>query len=153
MAQESNRSLLSRTDALASRYADVLQLVGRILLGLLFLLIGWTKVTNIPGTLGYFTAMNVPFPQFWPWPAGLGEIILGLLLISGLATRYAALASFVWVLIATVIAHRWYQYPAAQQGGQYAHFTKNLAIMGGLLFVFLLGAGRISLDAMFGKKD
>ena len=36
--------------------------------------------------------------------------------------RYAAIGTFLWVLIATVIAHRYWTYPPAQQGGQYNNF-------------------------------
>ena len=37
------------------------------------------------------------------------------------------------MIVATATAHRYWQYPAAQQGVQYIFFTKNLAIFGGLL--------------------
>jgi putative oxidoreductase len=143
---------LSYADDIAASWTDFLLLVGRVLIGLLFLLIGWSKVTNISGTLAYFTSMNVIVPQLWPWPVAIGEVVIGLLLIAGLATRYAAIATFVWVLIATWIAHRWFQYPAAQQGAQYAHFTKNLAVMGGAAVLFVTGAGRIAIDAVLMKR-
>ena len=73
-------------------------------------------------------------------------------LILGIATRYAALASFVWVLVATAIAHRYWTYPAAQQVGQYNNWLKNIAIMGGMLYVFVTGSGRYSLDAALAKR-
>jgi putative oxidoreductase len=73
-------------------------------------------------------------------------------LILGLATRYAALATFVWVLVATAIGHRYWTYPAAQQAGQYNNFLKNIAIMGGALYTFVAGAGRYSVDTMLSKR-
>ena len=86
------------------------------------------------------------------WFAGIVETVLGVALILGIATRYAAIASFVWVLIATAIAHRYWTYPPAQQLGQYDNWLKNIAIMGGALYVFVAGAGRFSVDAMLSKR-
>ena len=64
----------------------------------------------------------------------------------GIATRYTALYTFIYLIIATAIAHRWWVYPAAQQGAQYANFCKNLGLMGGALMIFWAGAGRYSVD-------
>ena len=52
------------------------------------------------------------------------------------------------LLIATVTAHLWWTYPAAQQGNMYAHFMKNGAIIGGLLGIMVVGAGAWSIDGM-----
>jgi putative oxidoreductase len=68
------------------------------------------------------------------------------------ATRYAALFTIVYVAITILVAHRYWEYPAAQQGNQFNHFQKNLAIIGGALVLFVTGAGRFSLDAMLGKR-
>jgi len=46
-----------------------------------------------------------------------------------------------------VLGHRYWTYPPAQQANQYAHFLKNLALMGGALLLFWSGAGRYSVDA------
>jgi uncharacterized membrane protein YphA (DoxX/SURF4 family) len=46
----------------------------------------------------------------------IAEVVLGAALILGIATRYAALASFVWVGAGSnAIAHRYWTYPAAQR--------------------------------------
>jgi uncharacterized membrane protein YphA (DoxX/SURF4 family) len=52
----------------------------------------------------------------------------------------------------TAVAHRYGQYLAAQQGAQYNNMLKNLAIMGGALYVLAFGAGRFSVDASLAKK-
>ena len=91
-------------------------------------------------------------PELWAWSAAIVEVILGVALILGIATRYAALASFAWVLVATAIAHRYWTYPAAQQADQYIDWLKNITIMGGMLYAFVTGAGRYSLDAVLAKR-
>jgi putative oxidoreductase len=150
MALFSNRSshpALSHADSMAASWSDFLLLVGRILLGWLFLASAYAKLGNIAGTTAYMTGMGLSPPEAMSWIAGLVELVLGLSLILGFATRYAALGTFIWVLIATAIAHRYWSYPAAAQGAQYNNFLKNIAIMGGALAIFIAGAGRFSADA------
>jgi putative oxidoreductase len=113
---------------------------------------GYGKFGSIAGIAAYFTSLGMSPPELLAWFAAISEIVLGAALILGIATRYAALASFVWVLLATAIAHRYWTYPAAQQAGQYNDWLKNIAIMGGTLYAFVIGAGRYSLDAMLAKR-
>ena len=143
---------VSHTDNIAATWSDLLLLVGRVFLGWLFLASGYGKLGNIAGTTAYFTSLGMSPPEFWAWFAGIVELVLGAALILGLATRYAALATFLWVLVATAIAHRYWTYPAAQQVGQYNNWLKNIAIMGGALYTFVAGAGRYSVDAMLSKR-
>ncbi len=152
MASRSSHSALSSADGFAAGSADILQLIGRILMGSLFLTAGWGKLTNVRGATAYFTGLGVPSPETMPYLVGSLETILGIALILGLATRYAAIVTFIFVLVATAIAHRYWTYPTAAQGAQFGQFTKNLAIMGGALYVLVLGAGRLSVDAMLAKK-
>ena len=143
---------LSHADNIATTSSDFLVLVGRVFLGWLMLASGYGKLTGIAGTTAYFTSLGMSPPGLWAWFAAFAEVILGAALILGFATRYAALASFLWVLVATAIAHRYWTYPAAQQAGQYNNWLKNIAIMGGMLYAFVTGAGRYSLDAVLAKR-
>jgi putative oxidoreductase len=138
--------MFAATDGLATRSSDVLLLIIRIVIGWLFLTNGWLKLMNMQGAINYLTSLKVPNPGFWVWPSMLAEIVIGIALILGIATRYASLFTFVYLIIATALAHRYWEYPAAQAGNQYAHFCKNLAIMGGALALYLTSAGRFSLD-------
>jgi len=56
-----------------------------------------------------------------------------------------------FLIVATALAHRYWEYPAAQVMAQYNNFLKNLAIFGGVWFV--AGAGRFSVDRALSKKD
>jgi putative oxidoreductase len=152
MASNESHPALSYADSMAASWSHVLLLVGRILLGWLFLASGYGKLGNIAGATAYFTGLGVSAPGFVAWFAGIFEFVVGAALILGIATRYVALATFIWVLIATLVAHRYWTYPAAQQLGQYNNFLKNLAIMGGALYIFVLGAGRYAVDAVLAKR-
>lgn len=139
-------AIFSATDEFAVRWGDAFALVGRILIGWLFFISGWPKLGNIAGFTAYLTNLKIPAAWFWAWPAAIVEFLIGVTLILGVASRYAALATFAYVLIATVLAHRYWEYPAAQQVGQYINLIKNLSIMGAALFLFVTGAGRFSVD-------
>lgn len=118
----------------------VFALGGRILLALIFVLSGINKITGYAGTVGYMEAFGVP-GLLLPLVIVL-EIGAGLLLVAGFQARWAALALAGFTLVAAVVFHSNF----ADQSQMIA-FLKNLAIIGGLLFVARFGAGELSLDA------
>ena len=151
MTNDPSPTMFAATDAFATRSSNAILLIVRIVIGWLFLTNGWLKLMNMPGAVNYLTSLKVPNPGFWVWPSMLAELVIGIALIFGIATRFASLFTIVYLIIATTLAHRYWEYPAAQAGNQYAHFCKNLAIMGGTLALYLTGAGRISLDSWLRK--
>ena len=142
---QSNRSshpLLSCTDGLAAGTTDLLLLIGRILIAAMFLLTVWFGSPNV----GYLTSINYIAPDMMSILARTVEWIIVVSLILGLGTRYGALLGLAFVIIATATAHRWWGYPQAAQLVQYTFLTKNLAAAGGLIVLFVTGAGRFSVD-------
>lgn len=121
-------------------------LIGRVLLGVLFLVAGIRIILSYSGNIGYFTRLGFPAPEVMTVLAIIIEIGGGALLILGWQTRRIAWLLMLFVLIATAMAHRFWEFDAAQYGNQLNHFLKNVAIIGGLLYVAVLGAGRLSLD-------
>ena len=124
-----------------------LVLVGRILLALIFVTSGVSKLANIAGTAGYIASAGLPAASLLAVLAGLLEVVAGLALIVGFQARWAALALGLFTLVASVIFHAYWAVPEAQQMVQQLMFMKNLAISGGMLLVAALGAGPFSLDA------
>jgi putative oxidoreductase len=150
---ETSHPLLSHTDGLAASTADILLLIARVMIGWLFLSSGWSKLTNIQGFVSYLTNLKAPAPEIMSWIGAGVEFLVGLLLILGLATRYAALLCALFLIVATFLAHRYWEYPAAQMAAQKTNFLKNIAIFGGVLALFIAGAGRFSVDAMLSRKS
>lgn len=147
MTQSPSPAAFSATDGYAESGADTLALAARLLIGWLFLDYGWMKLLGHDGTVRYLANLHVPAPELMYWPVVAAELLIGIVLILGVATRYASLFTFVYLIIATAIAHRYWEAPPAAVGAQYANFCKNLAIMGGTLLLYILGAGRFSIDA------
>ncbi|HKX37960.1 MAG TPA: DoxX family protein [Burkholderiales bacterium] len=122
-------------------------LVGRILLALIFLVAGVRKLMAVAGSAGYFAKLGFPMPEVMVWVAIVIEIGGAVLLIAGWNTRRAAWLLILFVAVATAMAHRFWQFDAAQYANQLNHFLKNVAMIGGLLYVAVLGAGALSLDS------
>jgi putative oxidoreductase len=122
-------------------------LVGRVLLGLIFILSGFGKIAGFDGTVGYIAAKGLPFPALVAALTIVVELGGGLALAAGLYARQAALVLAVFTLLTALIFHNFWAAPAAEHMGQQINFLKNLAIAGGMLVLAAFGAGRLSLDA------
>jgi putative oxidoreductase len=149
--QSTSHPLLSKADGFATKSSDTLILIGRILLAWIFVGSAYGAITNFAGSIGYFTSLKVPAPLLFTWLALVTELLLSAGFILGIGTRYCAFLAFIFVLVATAVGHRYWEYPAAQQVGQYINFLKNISIMGGTLAMFVTGGGRFSLDRMLAK--
>lgn len=123
----------------------VIALVGRVLLSILFILAGYSKLTGIAGTAGWFGSIGIPLPTVVAVLAGLLELVAGLAILVGFQTRIAALALAVFTVAATLIAHLDFGDQI-----QVLLFQKNLSITGGLLVLAAFGAGALSIDARRG---
>ena len=150
--QSSSHSLLSWADGFATKSTDVLILLGRILLAWVFVGVAYGTIINFAGSLSYFTSLKLPAPALFTWVALVLELVISAGLILGIGTRYAAVLMFVFVVVSTAIAHRYWEYQAGpQQIGQYNNFLKNISMLGGALAIFVTGAGRFSLDRALAK--
>lgn len=118
----------------------IIQLVGRVMLALIFILAGVGKIQDPAGTVGYMQAMGVPGILLWPTIAL--EILGGLAIVVGFQTRIAAFALAIFSIAAAVIFHRNF---ADQM--QMILFLKNIAMAGGLLLLAVGGLTAYSLDA------
>jgi putative oxidoreductase len=133
--------------ASSSALSDTGSLVGRLLIAALFLPAGIAKATGFAGTVGYIGSVGLPAPAAAATVAMLLEIVGGVALILGYRTRVFALAFAAFTLVATFFFHAFWAVPAEQAMVQQLMFFKNIAVVGGLLFVAVQGAGRFSLDA------
>lgn len=123
-----------------------LSLIGRVLLALLFIPAGFSKIGGFAGTVGYIASKGVPLPELAAAAAIGIELGLGLLLLVGWQTRWAALGIAFFTVVITFIFHNFWAVPAEQAMAQQQSFFKNIAVVGGLLTVAAWGAGAWSVD-------
>lgn len=119
---------------------DGLELLGRLLLGALFISDTWTIFNNYDASQDYLAQFGVP-PQLL-LPAAALHLGGGILVAVGWQTRLAALALALFCFATAIIFHYRTEDLAAQ-----VHFWKDLAIAGGFLVLLAHGAGTLSLDA------
>jgi len=142
------RAMLACCDGAAENLRDVLLLIGRICVAAMFFL----TVSKGSPAAGYLTFLGYPAPGFFSVLAQLAEWIIVVTLVLGLATRMGALIAVLFILLASVTAHQYWHYPEALQLVQATYLAKNFAALGGAVLVFVVGAGRYSVDAkMLGK--
>ena len=121
-------------------------LVGRILLGALFILSGFGKITGYEGTAGYMASKGMPLVNLL-LPAAIAiELGGGLLLAIGYKARWAALAIFLFLIPTTLIFHAFWGIDPKEAAMQQINFLKNVSIAGGMLMVFAHGPGAFSVD-------
>lgn len=125
--------------------------VGRVLLGLVFLLSAFGKITDFSGTAGYMASAGMTVGT----PVLLAGAIVFLLagsvsLFLGFKVRIGALLLIAFLIPATLIFHNFWALEGDAAQMQMIQFLKNLSILGGLLFVLGRGAGPISLDSRKG---
>lgn len=126
---------------------NALSLGARVLIALVFLM---TVSLGSPSA-AYLGSLGLSHPGAWSAVARAAEWLIAISLILGVATRYGALLGIVYVIVATALAHRFWDVPPAAWLTQYTHFAKNLAILGGLILVSAFGAGALSIDAIWSR--
>jgi putative oxidoreductase len=143
-------SALYLTDGVAARAQDFLLLAGRVLAGWIFISSGWRKLMDIPAFAA--TMPRRGLPTFLGYIAPPVEFIGGVCIVLGLATRYAALLMLLFMVIATFSSHRYWNAEPAQYTNQNSHFWKNISMTGGIVLLFVTGAGRFAIDRLLRKS-
>lgn len=126
--------------------ADAAALLGRLLIAAIFVWAGYGKIGGFDGTVTRIGGVGLPFSNIVAMATIAVELGGALLLVIGYKARWVALGLALFCLAAAVLFHNFWASPAAQLVNQQIHFLKNLAMAGGLLFVFAHGAGRYSAD-------
>ena len=124
---------------------NVTELIGRILLGHIFLLAGLNKLGEVyEGTAAYMDSMGVS-ASLLPLVIIL-EVVGGLMIIVGIKVRWAAYALAGFTLLAAIIFHSDFT-----DQMQMIMFMKNASIAGGLLLLSSYGVGKFSLEYFLSK--
>jgi putative oxidoreductase len=132
---------------------DLALLVGRVAFAALFIPSGLSKAMNMQAFIYSIDGRDVPFsPLLGPLGAGL-ELLGGLALLLGVQVRLASVLLLVFTVLATLIAHRFWQYgPGAAHEMQRISFFKNVAIVGGFVFLAAHGGGRYCVEQLWRRE-
>ena len=110
---------------------NILDLIGRIFISIVFLLSGFHKIGNYEGTVGWMECYGgVSYTQI---PAIILEIVAPILIIIGYQTKIAAAALSIFCIATAIIFHN-----NLGDQMQFIAFMKNIALAGGFLFLSLI---------------
>ncbi len=125
----------------------------RLAVGLVFFTQGILKFTDPNLGVNRFTRIGFPFPDFTAHFVGAFEIVCGALVVIGLLTRLANVPLLVIILTA-IATTKIPEIFRPQQGGWYAitDGRTDFAMLMGIVFLLIAGAGAWSIDSRFSSK-
>src|SRR2546429_8961904 len=92
-----------------SLWQNFLLLAGRVLMGWIFVESGFRKLTGMDAFIASLANRRVPYASVLGWIGAPLEFCGGLALLLGAWTRCAALVIIVFVIVATLIGHRYWE--------------------------------------------
>jgi len=120
-----------------------LTLIGRILIGMIFVMSGINKILTPDATQQYMVSHGLRTLTTVLYVAAIIiEVGAGACLLIGYQTRRASSFLLFFMIPTTLLFHTDFS-----DQNQMIHFLKNLSMSGGLLYVLTYGAGPISIDA------
>ncbi|HTT85112.1 MAG TPA: DoxX family protein [Rhizomicrobium sp.] len=129
---------------------DGILLAARVFLAALFLVFGWRKLTDFPGTVRQMARDGLPMPAAAAAVATFMELPVAFAVAIGAFTRPSALLMALYTLGTSLAEHRFWATTGPEQLDRMEAFFKNLGIMGGFLLLYISGPGRYSIDMASG---
>jgi putative oxidoreductase len=125
---------------------DIVNLVGRCLIALLFLGGAWQKISDPAPVVQMITDVGLPAGLIWPVAAF--DLVAGLALIFG-----PGIAGWALVMAAYCLFTSWFHWQLRADPWQVTIMVKNWSIAGGLLILAAQGPGRLTLSwPLIGKS-
>jgi putative oxidoreductase len=144
----------TRAMAILDRLQWLAPLVGRLAVGLLFMLDGWAKLHHLDTVTQFFDTLHIPAPGFNALLVASSQLVCGALLVVGLATRLATFPLIMSMIVAILTAklkelaplHGVYEVVYGFVG--FDEFT-YLCV---LVMLVVLGPGEVALDTLVARK-
>lgn len=132
-------------NVISKSFQDVTTLVGRLLLGTIFVWAGYGKLTTAAATTAYLAKLGLPLPEATYYVTVFVELIVGMMFMLGFFTRWTALVLAAWCIATAIAAHANFA-----DRNQVIQFMKNLSMAGGFLYAAAIGGGAYALDKFVG---
>lgn len=116
-------------------------LIGRVLISVIFLISGINKIFNFGGTQQFMEMKGMPLTSILLIAAIIIEVFGAIAIILGYKAKWAALILIIFMIPTTLIFHL-----NLGDQMQQIQFLKNLAMIGGLIYVALFGSGPFSME-------
>jgi putative oxidoreductase len=125
---------------------NILLLLSRVMIASLYLWAGIAKITNYRGTQEYMRSRNFPLiPVMLPVAIAV-QILCSVSIIIGFYARLGTVGLIGFTLIAAFKMHDFWNFQGQARTTEQTFFMKDLAILGGLLLLFMVGSGSIGVN-------
>ena len=148
MIESYYRVLISAANSLQSPFL----LAIRLYWGWQFIETGWGKVNNLEKVTGFFTTLGIPFPALNAHFVAGVELIGGLLLVLGLASRLTGMVLTVNMLVAYITADREALLSIFSDPDKFTGATPYTFLFASLI-VLIFGAGKLSADGWIATQS
>lgn len=125
---------------------EVMLLIARIAIVVLFILFGFPKMTGFNGTVQYMASLGAPMPVLAAIIAVVMEVPAAILIVLGFFTRPLAVLFVFYTLGTAVIGHHYWDMSGDAVMPNMINFYKNISIAGAFLLLAITGPGAISID-------
>ncbi|RME54075.1 MAG: DoxX family protein [Caldilineae bacterium] len=116
---------------------DILHLIGRIIYGGFFIMMGLNHFMQAKAMIPYAQAKGVPAPQLAVYGTGVLLLIGGLSILLAFQTVIGVIALVIFLLPTSIMMHNFWAVDDPQQKMvEMTQFMKNMALMGAAL-IFL----------------
>ncbi len=142
-ACEAYRLFLKAASSLGSPFL----LLVRLYWGWQFIQTGWGKLHRLPQVAQFFTSLNIPLPGLNAAFVSWLELVGGVLLILGLASRVTALLLAIDMFVAYLTADRAALLAVFSDPGKFYNADSYTFLFAGLL-ILIFGPGRFAIDSL-----
>jgi putative oxidoreductase len=145
-----SRNYIDHTETtVVAAQSDTVLLIGRVLLGGIFVVSGCGKLIGLAAFAASLEKNGVPYASMLA-PIGAGiEFFGGLAIVLGVEARYVALLMVAFVIVATLISHRFWELQGPARQARSIQFSKNVAIIGGFVVLNAVGGGRYAVERLW----
>jgi putative oxidoreductase len=131
----------------ATRWNQIAFLIGRVMVGGMYLGAGITNLIDLDSKAGYTASKGVPDPKTWVTLASLLLVVAGFSFITGLRPRIGIGALVLFLIPVTLIMHNFWLLDGMQRVNEMRSFLSNLALLGsGVMFLAIPQPWPLSLD-------
>jgi len=129
---------------------DVIDLIARILIACIFLFEAYDSTKYFKSTKVLMTEYGITWQQDILLMGAIFLLILGgILVLIGYRSNFGAILLLLYWIPVTFILHSWWNDPSELQRTESIAFMKNIAIIGGLMMIYVNGSGRYSVKRLF----
>ena len=118
---------------ITTKIKNILLLIVRLIIAVIFIYAGWAKVSAMAQTIGFFSKIGIP--AFLAYITGYTEFIGGILLALGLWSEWVATVLAIIMGFAVYFTY----------GGGFQSFSMPLVTLAGLLSIIASGSGAYAI--------